>query len=155
MSRLVATAATLALLTGAPGPTGAPVAGPDIPAPVEAAGGPGRSLSPRPVTPVAATLRTRTATSVWDRLADCESGEWGADGAPIPGTARWDLEAGNGYSGGLQFVQASWAWAGGAGRPSEHPRDEQIRVAEQLLALQGVGAWPVCGPKVGLTRSGS
>nr|WP_324192250.1 transglycosylase family protein [Nocardia brasiliensis] len=31
------------------------------------------------------------------------------------------------------------------GWPSNAGRAEQIRVAENVLAAQGVGAWPVCG----------
>lgn len=69
----------------------------------------------------------------WDAVAACESsGNWGTD-------------TGNGFSGGLQFTPSTWAANGGSGSPSNASREEQIRVAENVLASQGVGAWPVCG----------
>ena len=39
--------------------------------------------------------------SVWDRVAQCESG------------GRWHINTGNGYYGGLQFAQGTWAGYGG------------------------------------------
>ncbi|WP_433732664.1 transglycosylase family protein [Nocardia sp. CA-129566] len=81
-------------------------------------------------------LSTATASAAghnWDAVAQCESsGNWGTD-------------TGNGFSGGLQFTQSTWAANGGAGSPSGASREEQIRVAENVLASQGPGAWPVCG----------
>jgi hypothetical protein len=81
-------------------------------------------------------LSTATASAAghnWDAVAQCESsGNWGTD-------------TGNGFAGGLQFTQSTWAANGGAGRPSNASREEQIRVAENVLATQGPGAWPVCG----------
>ena len=29
--------------------------------------------------------------------------------------------------------------------PNQASREEQIRVAENVLRTQGIGAWPVCG----------
>ena len=75
---------------------------------------------------------------VWDRLAECESG------------GNWSISTGNGYYGGLQFSQGSWQAAGGSGNPANASREEQIRVAENLLAQQGWGAWPACSSKLGL-----
>jgi hypothetical protein len=70
-------------------------------------------------------------------MAQCESGgNWGAD-------------TGNGFYGGLQFTPATWAANGGTGAPSAASRDEQIRVARNVLQTQGIGAWPVCGGPVG------
>lgn len=69
----------------------------------------------------------------WDAVAACESG------------GNWGIETGNGFSGGLQFTQGTWEANGGYGSPSNAGREEQIRVAENVLATQGVGAWPVCG----------
>lgn len=95
----------------------------------------------------------------WDRLADCESGEWDARGAPIPGTARWDYGLGfahEGYEqfeGGVNFHADTWdayrdpAMPDHAGRAT---RDQQIAVAERVLAEQGWQAWPVCSQKMGL-----
>ncbi|WP_299571245.1 transglycosylase family protein [uncultured Williamsia sp.] len=69
----------------------------------------------------------------WDAVAQCESG------------GNWAIDTGNGYSGGLQFTQSTWEANGGTGTPAAASREEQIRVAENVLASQGVGAWPVCG----------
>ncbi len=69
----------------------------------------------------------------WDAVAQCESG------------GNWSINTGNGYYGGLQFSQSTWAANGGTGVASNASREEQIRVAENVLASQGPGAWPVCG----------
>jgi hypothetical protein len=74
--------------------------------------------------------------SEWDRVAGCESG------------GNWAINTGNGYHGGLQFNQGTWAaHGGGQFAPSANmaTRDQQIAVAERVLATQGRGAWPVCG----------
>jgi LysM repeat protein len=75
---------------------------------------------------------------VWDALAQCESG------------GDWSISTGNGYYGGLQFSQGSWEAAGGSGNPANASREEQIRVAENLLDQQGWGAWPSCSAQLGL-----
>ena len=94
-----------------------------------------------------ATARRSTVTrsasapasgSVWDRLAQCESG------------GNWGINTGNGYSGGLQFSQGTWSANGGSGSASNASRAEQIRVAERVRASQGWGAWPACSAKLGL-----
>ena len=69
----------------------------------------------------------------WDAVAQCESG------------GNWAINTGNGYYGGLQFTQSTWEANGGSGSASNASREEQIRVAENVLATQGPGAWPVCG----------
>jgi resuscitation-promoting factor RpfA len=74
--------------------------------------------------------------SEWDRVAACESG------------GNWGINTGNGYRGGLQFSQGTWAAHGGgeyASSANQATRDQQIAVAERVLATQGRGAWPVCG----------
>ena len=71
----------------------------------------------------------------WDAVAQCESG------------GDWTISTGNGYSGGLQFSPATWAEHGGRGDPARASRSEQIRIAERELRTQGLGAWPVCGPR--------
>ena len=76
--------------------------------------------------------------TVWDRLAQCESG------------GNWSINTGNGFYGGLQFTQSSWRAAGGSGSPQNASREEQIRVAERLQQMQGWGAWPTCSAKLGL-----
>ncbi len=87
--------------------------------------------------------RTASATpaasgSVWDRLAQCESG------------GNWAINNGNGYYGGLQFSLSSWQAVGGSGLPSNSSRDEQIMRAQMLQARQGWGAWPACTAKLGI-----
>jgi hypothetical protein len=72
----------------------------------------------------------------WDQVAKCESGN------------NWAINTGNGYQGGLQFSPGTWASHGGSQyAPAAHmaTKDEQIAVAERVLASQGKGAWPVCG----------
>lgn len=69
----------------------------------------------------------------WDAIAQCESG------------GNWGISTGNGYAGGLQFTPSTWRANGGSGSPSGASREEQIRVAENVLHSQGIGAWPVCG----------
>lgn len=80
--------------------------------------------------------------ATWDALAQCESG------------GNWSINTGNGYYGGLQFSQSSWNAAGGTGSPAAASKAEQIRVAENLLAMQGWGAWPACSASLGLYGSG-
>ncbi|MBH0781670.1 transglycosylase family protein [Nocardia bovistercoris] len=69
----------------------------------------------------------------WDAVAACES------------SGNWSTNTGNGFSGGLQFTPSTWAAYGGQGSAHNASREEQIRVAENVLAGQGAGAWPVCG----------
>jgi hypothetical protein len=84
--------------------------------------------------PMALFTGTANADSVnWDAIAQCESG------------ANWSISTGNGYAGGLQFTQSTWTANGGTGSPANASREEQIRVAENVLATQGIRAWPVCG----------
>jgi uncharacterized protein YabE (DUF348 family) len=73
-------------------------------------------------------------SSVWDRIAACESG------------GNWAANTGNGYYGGLQFNIGTWQSYGGSGRPDQNSREAQIAVAERVRAAEGgYGAWPVCG----------
>ncbi|MFR9728598.1 transglycosylase family protein [Saccharopolyspora sp. MS10] len=81
----------------------------------------------------------------WDELAQCES------------SGNWSANTGNGFSGGLQFTPSTWAAYGGtqyASNAKDASREEQIAVAEKVLASQGPGAWPACSAKTGWT-SGS
>ena len=73
----------------------------------------------------------------WDAIAQCESG------------GNWHINTGNGYHGGLQFTLATWYSNGGQGSPENNSREEQIRVARNVLHTQGIGAWPVCGKRGG------
>ncbi|MDH6283417.1 resuscitation-promoting factor [Prescottella agglutinans] len=79
--------------------------------------------------------------SVWDSIAHCEA------------TGNWSINSGNGYYGGLQFNQSTWAAYGGtqyAPRADLATREQQIAVAEKVQAAQGWGAWPGCTSKLGL-----
>jgi len=80
------------------------------------------------------------ATHDWSGVAQCESG------------GNWSINTGNGYYGGLQFSQGTWAGYGGtayAPRADLASPSQQIAVAEKVLAGQGIGAWPVCGRNLG------
>jgi resuscitation-promoting factor RpfB len=81
-------------------------------------------------------------TSVWDALAECESG------------GDWSINTGNGYYGGLQFSYDTWhAYGGGAyaDYPHEASREEQIAIAEKVRdATGGYGSWPACAAELGL-----
>lgn len=74
----------------------------------------------------------------WDAMAQCESG------------GNWAINTGNGFYGGLQFTLSTWRANGGTGMPQNASRATQISVAERVLATQGLGAWPVCGPRAHL-----
>ena len=78
----------------------------------------------------------------WDAVAQCESG------------GNWGTSTGNGYYGGLQFSPSTWQANGGSGNPANASRAEQIRVAENVLQSQGIGAWPVCGARGGSSGGG-
>ena len=72
----------------------------------------------------------------WDQVARCESG------------GNWGINTGNGYHGGVQFNASTWSsHGGGEYAPSAElaTREQQIAVAERVLATQGRGAWPACG----------
>jgi LysM repeat protein len=93
-------------------------------------------------TPLAIAATPAQASSVnWDAIAQCESG------------GNWSTNTGNGFYGGLQFTLSTWKAYGGTGSPQYASRDQQIAVAERVLAGQGIGAWPVCGQKAGSSGS--
>ncbi|QRP17907.1 transglycosylase family protein [Corynebacterium striatum] len=78
--------------------------------------------------------------SAWDQVAACESG------------GNWQVNTGNGYYGGFQFSAQTWSGFGGqqyAPTADQVTKEQQIAVAEQVLAAQGAGAWPNCGGPVG------
>lgn len=94
---------------------------------------------------VGASTASAAPVSVWDKVAECES------------NGNWSINSGNGFFGGLQFQQSSWAAAGGtqyAERADLATKDQQIAAAEKLLEMQGPGAWPVCGARAGLSANG-
>ncbi len=77
----------------------------------------------------------------WGCIAECESG------------GRWNVNTGNGFYGGLQFWQPTWEAFGGlkyAPRADLATREEQIAVAQEVVAVQGWEAWPVCSKRYGL-----
>jgi resuscitation-promoting factor RpfA len=90
----------------------------------------------------AAPAANAAPDSVWDRVAQCES------------SGNWNINTGNGFFGGLQFTSSTWRAFGGAqfaGSANQASREQQIIVAERVLAGQGWGAWPVCSRKAGAT----
>lgn len=79
---------------------------------------------------------------VWDRLAQCES------------RSQWHIHTGNGYEGGLQFLNSTWLSMGG-GQYAKHAyqatREQQITIAEKTLAASSwAQQWPACSKKLGL-----
>ena len=76
---------------------------------------------------LAAPAATAAPASAWDQVAACQ--------------------------GGLQFNAQTWAANGGtqyAATADQATREQQIAVAENVLATQGAGAWPNCsGPVAG------
>ena len=76
----------------------------------------------------------------WDQLAQCESG------------GDWSIDLGTGFSGGLQFANSTWNANGGlkyAARAGQANREQQIDIAERVLAESGWRAWPGCSRKFG------
>lgn len=94
--------------------------------------------------PLALAVPAQAAPN-WDALAQCESG------------GRWNINTGNGYSGGLQFSPSTWRAYGGtqyAATAAGATREQQIAIAERVLAGQGAGAWPACTRKTGWNNGG-
>ncbi|WP_175410237.1 peptidoglycan DD-metalloendopeptidase family protein [Streptomyces sp. TRM64462] len=96
---------------------------------------------------LAATTAPAAAASreTWEKVAACESSN------------NWSVDTGNGFYGGLQFLPSTWAEFGGHQyAPNAHlaTKEQQIAVAEEVLKVQGPGAWPVCSVRAGLTRGG-
>ena len=97
--------------------------------------------TPPPVVSAPPRVVTYDGDTVWDDLAQCESG------------GNWAINTGNGYYGGLQFSHGTWHGYGGgdfAEYPHEATREEQIIVAERLHAARGFQPWPACRIKLGL-----
>ncbi|WP_416979164.1 transglycosylase family protein [Streptomyces sp. T028] len=94
---------------------------------------------------IAAGNASAATASEWDAVAQCESG------------GNWSINTGNGYYGGLQFSASTWAAYGGtayAARADLAGKEQQITIAEKVLAGQGKGAWPVCGTGLSNTPYG-
>lgn len=81
--------------------------------------------------------------TVWDKVAQCETG------------GSWSADKGDGEFGGLSLTQQDWEAHGGldyAASPDLASRNQQIAVAQKVLAVKGVGAWGTCGLTSGLTK---
>src|SRR4051812_38613583 len=101
----------------------------------------------RPVTTTTTTIAVPGRGWTWDQLAACEAG------------GRWTATRGV-YQGGLQFDARTWdhyvtAFPGFPADAQDASREQQISVAEQVLAREGPKAWPTCGPRIGMTGDGS
>lgn len=98
---------------------------------------------PTTTTTTAAPMKRVAASSgawTWDELAACESG------------GSWHIHDSL-HEGGLQFAITTWDAYKPAGFPEgahEATREQQIAVAELVLADQGPGAWPHCSYVVGM-----
>lgn len=89
------------------------------------------------------TKVTGVSSSVWDKLAKCETG------------GRWHANTGNGFYGGLQFSAPTWRTASrrvGLNIAYAHQasREQQIKAATWLQKNSGWGQWPACSKKLGL-----
>jgi uncharacterized protein YabE (DUF348 family) len=81
-----------------------------------------------------------TNGGTWDALSRCEA------------RGNWSENTGNGFFGGVQFDQGTWARNGGlryAPRADLATREEQIAIASVTQSRQGWGAWPVCSARLG------
>jgi LysM repeat protein len=118
----LARAALAATATARPAPA-APAGATAAPA------APAQASSPAP---------TSSGGTNWSAIAACESG------------GNWAANTGNGFYGGLQFTEQTWL-ANGGGRYASSANlatpAQQIAVAQNVLASQGIGAWPVCGAR--------
>ncbi|HET6698047.1 MAG TPA: transglycosylase family protein [Nocardioidaceae bacterium] len=99
----------------------------------------GTKERPAPAPAPAPTTNYASGSTVWDQLAQCESG------------GNWAINTGNGYYGGLQFNLSTWHAYGGSGYPHQASRETQIAIAEKVRAANGgYGAWPACAASLGL-----
>ena len=80
-----------------------------------------------------ATANFAAGSTVWDALAQCESG------------GNWAINTGNGYYGGLQFNLGTWQAYGGTGLPApgqprdpDRDRDQAPRRRRRLRRLAGL-----------------
>jgi len=81
--------------------------------------------------------RVTVSGSVWDRLAQCESG------------GNWNIK-GRRYSGGLQFDAQTWRSVGGTSIAGNASKEEQIARAKVLQLRRGWKPWPGCSKRLGL-----
>jgi resuscitation-promoting factor RpfB len=101
------------------------------------------TVKPTTTTTTAEVDTIQISGSVWDMLAECETGgNWSHPPVSI------------GYSGGLMFHHKTWTAMGGGKYASQAylaSRQQQIAIAEKLLADAGnFSPWPGCRRKLGL-----
>jgi LysM repeat protein len=96
----------------------------------------GATAAPAAPAPAPSPAPASSGGTNWSAIAACESG------------GNWAASTGNGFYGGLQFTEQTWL-ANGGGRYASSANlatpAQQIAVAQNVLASQGIGAWPVCG----------
>jgi uncharacterized protein YabE (DUF348 family) len=100
--------------------------------PVQSAPAPAPAPAPGPVSSGGGSS---VNGSMWDRIAQCESG------------GNWAINTGNGYYGGLQFDSQTWLGNGGgafAPRADLASRTQQIAIANKVYAARGLAPWG-CG----------
>lgn len=99
------------------------------------------ATAPKTVAPPDGGWNSTDGSGRWDQLAICESGgNWSYP--PVSG----------GFSGGIMFHIGTWRSNGGEEfAPDAYlaTREQQIIVAERVLAGSGWGAWPGCSRKYG------
>jgi LysM repeat protein len=126
--------AAMAAIPAPPPPPAAPVA---AAAPAAAApAAPSSGTAPVASAPAPAPAPASSGGVNWDAIAQCESG------------GDWGISTGNGFYGGLQFTEGTWLANGGgqyASSANLATPAQQMAVANNVLASQGIGAWPVCG----------
>ncbi|WP_020109778.1 transglycosylase family protein [Nocardia sp. 348MFTsu5.1] len=77
----------------------------------------------------------------WDKIAQHESG------------GDWAINSGNGFYGGLQFTEQTWNGFGGgkyAPTADKAAKNQQMEVANSVLAGQGWDAWPTTSVQAGV-----
>ncbi|MGC0417322.1 transglycosylase family protein [Embleya sp. AB8] len=100
----------------------------------------GAALTITALATLSAAPADAASVATWDNVAHCES------------TDNWSINIGNGYYGGLQINMTNWRYYGGLGyapRPDLATKQQQILIAEKILADQGYRAW-TCWPGTGL-----
>ncbi|MEV6211345.1 transglycosylase family protein [Kitasatospora sp. NPDC051914] len=83
--------------------------------------------------------------TTWDAVAQCAT------------AGNWTKATGDGTYGGLQLDLRTWVAYGGdlfASTPDRATKDEQITVAERVLADNGAKVWGKCATTAGLTGEG-
>jgi septal ring factor EnvC (AmiA/AmiB activator) len=100
---------------------------------------------------VAAVERSRAAAAASEAEAEEEVGRWLGGPYSIPtyivmcesGGDYGALNASSGAGGAYQVIPSTWAAYGGKGEPQNAPKAEQDRIAAEIWADSGGGAW-VC-----------